>query len=200
LMADFFAAHKTKAVAAQTFLDAAGVSFAMPADGSGNDKGGAIYVTSDIYQRLGSAILVYGTRTDAGANRYAAEELQKHFFRWLERAVPIRKDFEVTDEELRTSDVVFVGRPESNSALAAWQDKIGLQFSGGLFRIAGQDHASETEALIFAAANPSDQHRMVLVVAGNGALQTVLLTTARWEETQYSIFDSGREMASGFPQ
>jgi hypothetical protein len=193
LMADFFAAHKTKAVAAQTFLDAAGASFALPAD-----TDGAIYTASDIHQRLGSAILVYGTRTDAGANRYAAEELQKHFFRWLESAVPIRKDFEVTDEELRTRDVVFVGRPESNSALAAWQEKIGLQSSGGLFRIDGQDYASETEALVFAAANPLDRHRMVLVVAGNSALQTVLLTTARWGETQYSIFDSGREMAAGF--
>ena len=85
-----------------------------------------MYVASDIRERLGSAILVYGTRTDAGANRYAAEELQKHFFRSLESAVPIRKDFEVSDEELRTHDVIFVGRPESNSALAAWQDKIGV--------------------------------------------------------------------------
>ena len=51
--------------------------------------------------------------------------------------------------------------PESNSALAAWQDKLGFQSSGGLFRIAGQDHASETEALVFAAANPLDRHHMV---------------------------------------
>jgi len=136
--------------------------------------------------------------TDAGANRYAAEQLQKHFLRWLESAVPIRKDFEVSDEELRTRDVIFVGRPESNSALAAWQDKIGLESSNGLFRIAGQDHASQTEALVFAAANPLDRHHMVLVLAGNSALQTVLLTKTDWDETQYSIFDSGKEVAAGF--
>jgi hypothetical protein len=193
LMADFFAAHKTQAFAAQSFLDAAGVRFAMPPD-----KGGAMYVASDIRERLGSAILVYGTTTDAGANRYAAEELQEHFFRSLESAVPIRKDFEVSDEELRTRDVIFVGRPESNSALAAWQEKIGLHASGGLFRVAGQDHASETEALVFASVNPLDQHHMVLVLAGNSALQTVLLTKAAWDETQYSILDSGRDIASGF--
>ena len=45
-----------------------------------------------------------------------------------------------------------------------------------MFRIAGQDHASETEALVFAAANPLDRRHMVLVLAGNSALQTVLLT------------------------
>jgi hypothetical protein len=193
LMADFFAAHRAQAVAAQSFLDAAGVSFALP-----SISGGSMYVASDIRERVGSAILVYGTRTDAGANRYAAEELQKHFFRSLESAVPVRKDFEVSDEELRTHDVIFVGRPESNSALAAWQDKIALQGSGGLFQIAGQNHASETEALVFAAANPLDRRHMVLVVAGNSALQTVLVTKTRWSETQYSIFDSGKEVAAGF--
>lgn len=193
LMADFFGAHKSQAVAAQSFLDATGVSFALPAD-----KGGPMYVASDIHERLSTAILVYGTRTDAGANRYAAEELQKHFLRWLESAIPIRKDFEVSDEELRTHDVIFVGRAESNSAVSSWQDKLGFQSSGGLFHIAGQDHASETEALVFAATNPLDRSHMVLVLAGNSALQTVLLTKARWDQTQYSIFDTGKEMVSGF--
>ena len=155
-------------------------------------------VASDIGERLSSAILVYGTMTDAGSNRYAAEELQKHFLRRLESAVPIRKDFEVSDEELRTRDVIFVGRSESNSALAAWRDKIGLDSSGGLFRMAGQDHASETEGLVFSAANPLDRRHMVLVLAGNSALETVLLTKSGFEDTQYSIWDSGRQMASGF--
>jgi hypothetical protein len=204
LMADFFAAHKAKSVPAQAFLDAAGVKFAMPAaeGGSINDPGGPMYLVSDIRNRLGSALLVYGTMADAGSNRYAAEELEKHFYRTLETAVPIRKDFEVTEADLRTHDVIFVGRPETNSALVTWQDKIGLDSLGGLFRIAGQDHVSETEALAFAAPNPLDRHHMALVLAGNSPLETVLLTKADFDgaqyDTQYSIFDSGKEIASGF--
>ena len=155
-------------------------------------------MATDIQSRTKSAILVYGTMADAGANRYAAEELQKHFYRSLEHAVPIMKDFEASDELLRTHDVIFVGRPESNSALARWQDKIGFASSGGLFRVNGRDHASETESVMFAAANPLDAHHMALVVAGNSALQTVLLTKAGWSETQYAIFESGKEMSAGF--
>jgi hypothetical protein len=165
----------------------------MPAD-----HGGATYLVSDVRHRLGSAMLVYGTMAEAGANRYAAEELQKRFYRGLETAVPIRKDFEVTDADLRAHDVVFVGRPETNSALAAWQSKLGLDSSGGLFRVAGQDHASETEALAFAASNPLDRRRMALVLAGNSALETVLLTKANFGEAQYSVFDADKEIASGF--
>jgi hypothetical protein len=112
--------------------------------------------------------------------------------------VPIRKDFELTEADLRTHDVVFVGRPETNSALAAWRDKLGLDSAGGLFRITGQDHASETEALALAATNPLDRHHMVLVLAGNSALQTVLLTKADFYDAQYSIFDAGKEITSGF--
>jgi hypothetical protein len=193
LMSDFFAAHKTKAVSAQSFLDAAGVKFVMPAD-----QGGATYLVSDIGERLGSALLVYGTFAEAGANRYAAEELQKRFYRALETAVPIRKDFEVTDADLRSHDVIFVGRPETNSALAAFNAGLGLDSSGALFHIAGQDHASETEALAFAAPNPLDRRHMVLVLAGNSALQTVLLTKLDSIDTQYAIFESGKQMAAGF--
>jgi hypothetical protein len=193
LMSDFFAAHRTKAVTAQSFLDAAGVKFALPAD-----QGGPMYLVSDIRQRLGSAMLVYGTMAEAGANRYAAEELRKHLYLTLETAVPIRKDFELTEADLRTHDVIFVGRPETNSALAASSDKLGLDSAGGLFRIAGLDHASETEALAFAAANPLERHHMALVLAGNSPLQTVLLTKTDFSDAQYSIFDAGKEIASGF--
>jgi hypothetical protein len=193
LMTEFVAAHKARAVTAQSFLDAAGMKFALPAD-----PGGPMYLVSDIRQRLGSALLVYGTMADAGSNRYAAEELQKHFYRTLETAVPIRKDFELTEADLRTHDVIFVGRPETNSALTAWQDKLGLVATAGLFRVAGQDHASETEALAFAATNPLDRHHMVLVLAGNNALETVRLTRTDFHDAQYSVFDAGKEIASGF--
>ncbi|MBZ5607311.1 MAG: hypothetical protein LAP38_03565 [Acidobacteriia bacterium] len=173
LMKDFFAAHTTKAVTAQSFLDAAGVKFALPPD-----KGGPMYLLSDIRRRLHTAILVYGTVTDAGANRYAAEQLQKNFLDSFESAVPIRKDFEVTPAELGAHDVIFVGRPETNSALAAWQEKIGLDSAGATFRVDGTTHASDTEALAFAATNPLDRRHMVLVLEGNNALSTVRLTKA----------------------
>ena len=39
---------------------------------------------------------------------------------------------------------------------------------------------------------------MALVLAGNNALQTVLLTKAGLTRNEYSIFISGNENASGF--
>jgi len=182
-------------VTAQSFLDAAAVKFEMPAD-----KGGAIYLASDFRERARSAMIVYGTGPDAGANRYAAEQVQKKLYGAFESAAPIRKDFEVTEAELRTHDVVFVGRPESNSALAAVASKLGLDYSEGLFRIGGTAHADGREALLYAAPNPFDRKRMVLVMAGNDALDTVLLASQSMPEKQYAIYASGTETSSGFLQ
>ena len=196
LMTEFFAANTTKTVSAKAFLDAAGATFVLP-----KDPGGAIYTIADITGRLGSALIVYGTTTDAGANRYAAEQLQKHYLDLFESAVPIRKDFELSEADLRTHDVVYIGRPEANSALAAIAKPIHFDSQSGMFNLLGKDHSSETEALLLAAANPLDRKHMVLILAGNSALETVRLSKAfsrRGMQTEYAVFNTGEETASGF--
>jgi len=203
LMSDYFASNSTKTVTAQSFLDKAGVKL-DPID----PPEGSAYLTGDIWRRLSSTVIVYGTVRDAGANRYAAEQMQNHFLDGYESLVPIYKDFEVTDDTLRKRDVVFVGRPESNSALAVWSAKIGLEYSGGAFKINGETHTSEREGLILAAKNPLDGAHMVLVVAGNGALSTVKSQAADplrypWQPSaisgvEYVIVKGEDTPASGF--
>src|SRR5208282_1125053 len=65
LMGDYFAANTTKTVTAQSFLDKAGVSL-DPID----PPAGPAYLTSDIWRRLASAVIIYGTVREAGANRF----------------------------------------------------------------------------------------------------------------------------------
>jgi hypothetical protein len=191
LMRDYFAANTTKTVTAQSFLDRAGATFTVEAGD------GPAYTTTDIRHRLRSAILVYGTVREAGANRYAAERLQKGFLDEYESAVPIRKDFEVTDEDLRQRDVIFVGRPEANSALAGWSERLGLNYNEDVFRVNGETHASERDALLLAAKNPLNQAHMVLVVAGNDALRTVKLAAGmrEWKAGEYELVQDGKPTA-----
>jgi hypothetical protein len=191
LMRDYFAANTTKTVTAQSFLDKVGTPFAV------DEGAGPAYLTTDIASRLASAVLVYGTVREAGANRYAAEQLQKQFLDEFESAVPIRKDFEVSDDDLRARDVIFVGRPEANSALAAWSDRLGLEYAENVFRIGGAAHPSERDALLFASKNPLDPSHMVLAVAGNDALRTVkLAVSARdWKTGEYQIVEDGKATA-----
>jgi hypothetical protein len=195
LMSDYFAGNTTKTVTAQSFLDRAGAKIDVidPPDGPA-------HLTRDIWGKLASSMIVYGTLRDAGANRYAAEQMQNRFLDHYESQVPIYKDFEVNEDLLRHRDIVFIGRPESNSALARWSEKLGLNYNGATFTINGKVHASEREALILAAQNPLDATRMVMVIAGNDALSTVKAQKADLSADEYVIFRDGDPPIKGFLQ
>lgn len=207
MMKNFFAANTTKAVSTADFRKAAGpkeealITKWLNADGLPDDAGGPVYVGADMHwmaNRISHAMLVYGTEREAGANRYAAEQIQKHMLDWYEQSVPIRKDFEVSEAELRTHEVIFVGRPETNSALAAWQTKIGLKYDAGVFSVEGKEHASESEALMWVAANPMDRKHLVMVMAGNSPLETVRLAAQAPQSEQFVVYRAGKEVSSGF--
>jgi hypothetical protein len=196
LMDDYFAAHTTRTITAQSFLEKAGVRLdpAAPID----PPEGPAYLTSGIWRRLASTVIVYGTVREAGANRYAAEQIQNRFLDRYESRVPIYKDFEASDDLVRHHDVVLVGRPEANSALALWSGKLGLDYPGAAFKIDGEAHASEREGLLLAAKNPLDGAHMVLVVAGNDALSTVKCQKADLSADEYEIVTDGDKPIKGF--
>jgi hypothetical protein len=203
-MRAFFDKNSTKSVHSSEFIAAAGADrqalFAKWLDSTGLPEraDGPLYTASAWRGHLGSAMIVYGTVAEAGANRYAAEQWQQHFLGMFESEVPVRKDFEVSDAELAQHDVLFIGRPETNSALAAWARQIDLDYDGGVFNLAGADHASENDAIIWTASNPQDRKHMVMVAAGNSPLSTVLLTRGDLGQYQYQIVSEGRSAESGF--
>ncbi len=208
-MKDFFAANTTKSVSIADFRKAAPpkedalLTRWLSSEGLPNSPNGPIYVGADLHpmaKRLSEALLVYGTEKEAGANRYAAEQVQKRFLNWFEQAVPIKKDFEVGKEDLASHEIIFVGRPETNSALAMCQSQLGLQYDAAVFKIAGKEHASENDGIMWAAANPLDKKHMVLVMAGNSPLETVVLASEAPQPMQFVIYNSGKEVQSGFAE
>jgi hypothetical protein len=90
---------------------------------------GPAYLPGDIRNRLANAVIVYGTAREAGTNHYAAETLQARYRDRYQREVAIWKDFEATDALLAHKDVIFIARPETNSALAD-----GVKRSGSIIR------------------------------------------------------------------
>jgi hypothetical protein len=187
LMESYFAANTTRTVTAQSFLDKAGAVFEFTEPGDG-----PAYLPGDIRQRLRSAVIVYGTVAEAGANRFAAEQLQSRYRDSDQINVAILRDFEVSDDDLRHRDVVFVGRPATNSALAGWAAPIGLHYSGAVFERDGATFASERNSLVMAAANPLDAAHMVLLFAGNDPLHTVEALGTETSQTPSVVLEDGK--------
>jgi hypothetical protein len=187
LMTDYFATNTTKTVTAQSFLDAARVPFALA------DSDGPAYLPADIRDHLASAVIVYGTAREAGTNRYAAELLQTRYRDRYQREVPIYKDFEATDALLAHKNVIFIGRPETNSTLAEWREKIGLDYSAAVFKVDGKTYASERNSLVFASKNPLDPAHMTVVYAGNSPLETARSLNAADNKPWFALEDGKSE-------
>ncbi len=194
LMNSFYDSNTTKTVSAQMFLQAAQAKYEVPDVGDG-----PAYLASDLERRLASVVIVYGTVREAGTNRYVAEQLQAHYRERGQGEVPIYRDFEAGESLIGGKDVVFVGRPESNSALAAWQGEMGLDYTGAMFKLEGKSYASERNALVFAAKNPRDAHHMVLVYAGNSPLETARASQARVQGVAVALED-GKPESRGVEQ
>jgi hypothetical protein len=189
LMEGYFAANTTKTVTAQSFLDKAGTAFDFTEPGDG-----PAYLPGDIARHLSSAVIVYGTVAEAGTNRFAAEQLQSRYRDNAQMNVAILKDFEVSDDELRHRDVIFVGRPATNSALAGWAAQIGLHYNGAVFERNGEAFASERNSLVMAASNPLDASHMVLLIAGNDPLHTVEALSAEISLTPSVVLEDGKPL------
>ncbi len=184
LMNGYFADNTTKTITAQSFLDAAKAKYDVPDPGDG-----PAYLPGDIGRRLASAVIVYGTTSEAGVNRYVAEQMQTRFRERDQRDVAIYKDFEAPSDLLARKDVIFIGRPETNSALAAWADKLALDYHGAVFKLNGKTYASERNSLVFAARNPVDASHMVVVYAGNSPLETARSVSAMGETAALALED-----------
>ena len=122
--------------------------------------------------------MLFRSTREAGANRFTAEQLQQRFRDRQQREVTIYKDYEATGALLAHKDVIFVGRPETNSALNEWRDKIGLDYQAAVFKLDDKTYASERRSLVFASKNPSDPAHMVVVYAGNSPLETARTLSA----------------------
>ncbi len=201
-MRTFFDQNTTKSVHSADFVKAAAKPqfFAKWLGGAGlpDTPDGPTYTANMFRRKLASAVIVYGTQAEAGANRYAAEQWQKQFLEMYESIVPIKKDFEVTEENLKDKDVLFAGRPETNTMLAAWVKQIGLDYDGAVFKTEGHEHSSENDAVLWTAMNPQQHSHMVVVAAGNSPLATVLAAKAGLGQSQYQVIESGHTTESGF--
>ena len=92
--------------------------------------------------------------------------------------------------------MIFIGRPETNSALAAWSERLGLDYDAALFKTQGKTYASERNALVFTATNPLDAAHMVLVYAGNSPLETARALEATGQNAAIVLEDGKTETAA----
>jgi len=195
LMRRFYEANTTKTVRGADFLAAAGLK-SLPA--VEEPSTGSAMLLSSLYLHLGNALIVYGTESEAGTNRYAAEALQARMNDSFESRIPIRKDFELLAGEAKTRTLIFVGRPETNSALRAYAGRLELKFDGASFEMGGKTYAHERDGLACAQVHPDNAKEMIIVLAGNSPVETARLAQVSLNSKSWQVTHAGKSVASGY--
>ena len=107
---------------------------------------------------LEQALIVYGTLDEAAANGEAAQKLQEALRRReFNITVPIKRDSDVTDDDLKGHHLPLIGRPDSNRLVARFREALPVRFGPQSFEVRGKAYAHPETAVLLAAENPLEQ-------------------------------------------
>ncbi len=189
MLKDYYAKNTTKKVTTADF------PVAVPKVDLPDAKRTALFTA--LFGRLQNAVIVYGTDGEAGANRYAAEKMQQTWNSWFERQIPVVPDHAFTAELFKTKTVIFVGRPETNSALRE-AGPARVKFDGASFTVDGRTYAAERDGVAMVEPNPQNANELMVVVAGSCGAETVRVTEADLGARAWLVTRRGETKQSGF--
>ncbi len=120
----------------------------------GNDDAQAWSVTG-FYAEPEKAMIVYGTTREEHAQHEAALILQDKIARRAGYVlVPIKKDTDVTDDELKSGHILLIGRPGTNAIVSRLASDLPVAFGSGSFQVGDKTYANARTAIAAAGANP----------------------------------------------
>ncbi len=86
--------------------------------------------------------------------------------RWMRGELPIKNDVEVTDDDVKTRNLVLFGDPGSNSWIAKLAPDLGLTWTPTELKLRGEEYAGAGLAPVSIKANPRNPLRYVVVNSG----------------------------------
>ncbi|HLQ38695.1 MAG TPA: hypothetical protein VK348_12880, partial [Planctomycetota bacterium] len=142
------------------------------------------------------ALIVYGTRKEAPANREAAQLLQRRVAsRWHNFDVPIKADVEVTDAELQGHHLVLVGRPCTNAVAERLRGEpraFPVLFRDDSCTVGGEGYAHARTAVIVAGPNPRNARFSLVFYAGLSSDSTREVVQQQPKDCEVMLFAHGR--------
>jgi len=171
---------------------------------AGNDipvKQSNFYVFSNIIDDFHHALIVYGTSRQIEANHTMALRLQTTLAdAYTEILIPVKKDCEVTAEELGSYDLIIVGHPADNSLLARIIEKLPpfITFERNMFRFNNKTYADSDDGIILTVANPFNPKKALYLVIANSALELYQMTKKYQSMPAWVLFKGDKLVDKGY--
>lgn len=134
---------------------------------------GSPFIIFTFDSEVEKSLIVYGSMNEETTNHEAALVLQQALRRREHNIKPIlKKDTEVTENDLKTHHLLLVGRPSTNSLVQRFQDLLPVSFGSGSMTIRNKAYAHPKSAVVMAIDNPFNQRFSVVVLAGLSSSST----------------------------
>jgi len=118
-------------------------------------------------------LIVYGTERDVTPHREAAERLAGEVARRFSNIrPPIKRDTDVTNDDLKSNHLLLVGRPIANRVTARSVERLPAKFGLHSFAVRGETFAHHESSIVVAGDNPHNPRYSVVLFAGLDAEST----------------------------
>lgn len=148
----------------------------------------------DVYPKY---ILIYGTLTEAKANKTAAERFNDEYL-GLGNQI-IKADTEVSHDDLKSKCVILFGRPETNKISQQFKDIFPIKFNGDKFTWQGITYDQPAQGVAQIVKNPLDPESEIVLYTGlsGDATQKFCDLYLYDADASYVIFDRDNQLVSG---
>jgi hypothetical protein len=157
------------------------------------------YTFSNYFENFHEAMFVYGTSRQIEVNHELALRFRlKLANRFTEILPPLRKDSEITDDELKNNDLLVLGGPADNGLARKLIAKLGLEVGKNWFKWQGKTYGKEDEGLFVALPNPYNKKRVVYLFIANSALELFHITDSYRRLPSWTLFKGAKEVEKGY--
>ncbi len=156
------------------------------------------YTFSNITDDFKKIYIVYGTSKHTDTNRTLAMRFQNIIAdAFTEILLPLKKDSELTMDEISSHDLLIMGSPEDNSLLERFKEKIPVRFGRGFFEWNGKLFSSPDDGLFLAISNSFNKERIWYIFIANSALELYHMTKRYQILPTWAIFKGEKILDKG---
>jgi hypothetical protein len=135
------------------------------------------YTLGNFFDDFHNTTIVYGTNRQIEANHTMALQLQTVLADTYSEILPeIKKDSEITREELSRRDLFVLGDIADNRFLAGIAHDLEIDLGRNYFRWQGKTYGDEDDGLIVVYPNPYNREKVVYLIIANSSLQLYQMT------------------------
>jgi hypothetical protein len=157
------------------------------------------YTFSNYFDDFHHTIFVYGTSRQIEANHTLTLRYRDLLAnRYTEILPQVKKDSEVSEEELASHDLFILGGIADNGLMKRIVKDLGLSVGKNFFRWQGKTYGAADDGLFAAFPNPFNPKKTVYLVIANSALQLYQMTKHYEKMPSWALFKKDEIVKQGY--